>query len=81
MKALFIIPFIIQTVFANWQGCIRQQDLDSGRDGKVRRDTETAVCLTIAKDASDWSNPTEYDRFSFEPSADNYSRLVVNGCK
>jgi hypothetical protein len=81
MNPLYIIPLLIPLAFANWQGCIQQQDLESGKDGKVRRDLKTAVCLTIAKDAFNWANTTVYSRYSFAPVSDDYSRLVVDGCE
>lgn len=79
MKAIYIIPFIIHLVTGNWQGCIQQQDLEAGKDGKVRINSNTAVCLSIAKDASDWADPTVYSRFSFAPVADDYSRFFIDG--
>jgi hypothetical protein len=81
MNPLHIILLFTPLVFANWQGCIQQQDLESRNDGKVRRDSTTAVCLTIAKDAFDWADSTAYSRYSFAPLSDDYSRLVVDGCE
>jgi hypothetical protein len=81
MNPLRGILLFLPLAVANWQGCIQQKDLESRNDGKVRRGSNTAVCLTIAKDADDWADPTDYSRYSFAPKADDYSRFVVDGCE
>jgi len=80
MRSLYIFALLIQTVLANWKGCITADEELSGKVSVVK-DKDTAVCLTVAIDAEDWANPTDYKRFSFAPQADDYSRFVVEGCK
>ena len=80
MRSLYIFALLIQTVLANWEGCITEKERSTGVSVVVK-EKETAVCLTVAIDSDDWANPTDYRRFSFTPEADDYSRFVVDRCK
>ncbi len=60
-----------------WGGCILKSNEDGG---VVKRDKATAVCLSVGEDG-DWASGVSYDRFSFKPIADEYSRYTVQGCK
>jgi hypothetical protein len=77
MRSIYIFALLIQTVLANWQGCITEDEQLSGKVGVVK-EQDTAVCLTVAIDSDDWADPTDYRRFSFAPQADDYSRFVVD---
>lgn len=55
-----------------WGGCI---DI-SNPDALVNRKKSTEVCFTTGPDG-DWGMGVEYNRYSFRPNADTYSRFTI----
>ena len=84
---LFLAPLVISaqdnTTTANttetttdWLGCV-----DPSRpNAKIEIGKKTIVCLLIGN-SKDWSDGVSYTRVSFQPEADQYSRLHIPNCK
>jgi hypothetical protein len=62
-----------------WGGCVDPNE-DADGDATVTIGKNTYVCLNIAN-TSDWTSGVAYQRVSFSPKADQYSRLTVPGCE
>lgn len=76
MKSLFILSLLTVNSIAlegEWGGCILDDD-----KGVVKRDKATPVCLSIGGDKN-WATGVSYNRFSFRPNADEYSRFTIQG--
>ena len=63
-----------------WGGCVNPNVEDSDGKDVVAIGATTYVCLNIAN-TSDWTSGVSYQRVSFNPKADQYSRLSIPGCK
>lgn len=73
---VFLLSFNL-SVSQEWEGCV---DPTSSIDSKVKKGQLTQVCFTTGP-GGDWGNGVTYNRYSFRPVADQYSRFTVPGCE
>jgi hypothetical protein len=83
MNLFYITSIILMNaavVQGDWQGC----SLSLGsEDNKVKSGEVSTVCLTVGP-STDWgANNTDidYNRFTFQPKADEFSHMHIDGCK
>jgi hypothetical protein len=75
---LWLLPLCVssQSGEDKWSGCI----LEEGKSSEIKIGDPTRVCLQVGN-SLDWGGGVQYVRASFEPEADEYSRLRIRGCK
>mmetsp|Transcript_24314 Transcript_24314/g.30584 ORF Transcript_24314/g.30584 Transcript_24314/m.30584 type:complete len:239 (+) Transcript_24314:120-836(+) len=69
---LALLLIIHQSFGEEWNGCI---DISSP-DELVKKNLATQVCFSTGP-ATDWGTDVKYHRFSFKPTADEYSSFTV----
>jgi hypothetical protein len=84
MNLFYNIAYIILlnaiVIKGEWEGC----SLSLGsEDNTVKSGEVSTVCLTVGP-STDWgANNTDFDynRFTFQPKADEFSHMHIDGCE
>ena len=83
MNLQYIISLILINTIAihgEWEGC----SLSLGSDDNLVKSGEvSSVCLTVGP-STDWganNSNFDYNRFTFQPKADEFSHMHIDGCK
>jgi len=69
------IPTLRPTIHTKWGGCTG----DASVGTTIQRGAATVVCMTIGP-SGDWSSGAKVVRYSFTPTADQFSRFTIPGC-
>lgn len=73
---LSLFKAVVSNNTTGWQGCY-----EVGQEGaKVKIGDPTLICLQVGNTAN-WTDGVDYIRLSFQPQADQYSRLFIPSCK
>ena len=75
---IFIIATTTLAQNDPWPGCVTTSESLSG-DARIQIDEPTKVCWNIGN-SNDWGEGVQYLRTSFEPKADEYSKLHIPQC-
>ena len=77
-ECLIVLLSILRYSHGEWDGCY--DFATSNPNAKLQRNKATQVCFATGP-GGDWGLSVQYQRYSFQPTADEYSKFTVPGCK